>query len=147
MTGVNHALTGALIGGVITQPLIALPAAFASHFVLDALPHFGQEVGKRNWKFKSVLAFDGVALSVGMVVALVTKNYFSALTALVAVSPDFVWIARYIFREKWGTVNPGPKNIFSRWHSRIQKYERDWGIFVEIPYFLLLIILNVVYVL
>lgn len=147
MTGVNHALTGALIGGVISQPLIAIPLAFASHFVCDALPHFGQDPGKRNWKFKSVLAFDGLALLIGLVVALATENYFPALTALIAISPDFVWIARYIFKEKWGSVDPEPKNKFSQWHSSIQKYETEWGITVEIPYFLILLTLNVIFVL
>lgn len=147
MTGVNHALTGALIGGVIAQPVLAIPLAFASHFVCDAIPHFGQEPGKRNWKFKSVLAFDGFALSIGLVIALATENYFPAFTALVAISPDFVWIARYIFKEKWGTINPGPKNKFSQWHSSIQKYETEQGIFVEIPYFILLLLLNIYFVL
>lgn len=147
MTGVNHALTGALIGGVVAQPVIAIPLAFASHFVCDAIPHFGQDPGKRNWKFKSVLAFDGIALLVGFIVAMLTKNYLPAATAVIAISPDFVWIARYIFKEKWGTVDPGPKNKFSQWHSDIQKYERDWGIFVEIPYFILMIFLNIQFVL
>ncbi|MFV0485246.1 MAG: hypothetical protein ACK5MU_03435 [Candidatus Saccharimonadales bacterium] len=147
MIGVNHALTGALIGGLVSNPIIAIPLAFASHFVCDALPHFGQDPGKRNWKFKSVLAFDGVALAVGAVIALVTKNYFAALTAIVAISPDFIWIARFIFREKWGIIDPGPKNAFSQWHSDIQKYERDWGVYVEIVYFAVIVYLNVVYVL
>lgn len=147
MTGVNHALTGSLIGGVISQPLLAIPLAFASHFALDAVPHFGQDPGKRDWKFKSVLVFDGIALTIGAVIALMTENYFPALTAFIAISPDFVWISRYVFREKWGKVDPGPKNKFSQWHSSIQKYEREWGILVEVVYFLLLVYLNTRFVL
>ncbi len=41
MTGFNHAVTGALIAGAVGNPFLAIPLAFASHFVLDAIPHFG----------------------------------------------------------------------------------------------------------
>jgi hypothetical protein len=147
MIGTNHALTGALIGSVVALPMLAVPLAFASHFVCDALPHFGQDPGKRNWKFKSVLAFDGIALTIGLIVALVTENYFPALTALVAISPDFVWIARFVFKEKWGKVDPGPKSAFSQWHSSIQKRETERGMYLELVYFLVLLGLNIVFVL
>jgi hypothetical protein len=40
MTLTNHLLTGAAIAKLLPSP-VAIPIAFASHFVLDALPHFG----------------------------------------------------------------------------------------------------------
>jgi len=46
MTITNHILAGAIIGAVIKEPALALPIAFASHFVMDALPHFGYEGNK-----------------------------------------------------------------------------------------------------
>lgn len=42
MTATNHALTGAAIGLLVGEPLIAVPAAIASHFICDALPHYGR---------------------------------------------------------------------------------------------------------
>ena len=42
MTGTNHAMTGGVIGLVIGGP-IAIPIAFASHFLLDWMPHLGFE--------------------------------------------------------------------------------------------------------
>lgn len=41
MTGFNHGMTGAVIALVVKEPLIAIPASFASHFICDAIPHFG----------------------------------------------------------------------------------------------------------
>ena len=41
MTTANHLVVGAIIGVAIKQPLVALPVAYGSHFVLDALPRYG----------------------------------------------------------------------------------------------------------
>lgn len=49
MTVANHALAGFIITLRVSQPLIALPLTFASHFLLTRLPHFG--VNKLNqWR-------------------------------------------------------------------------------------------------
>ena len=37
----NHVLSGAVIGALSPDPLSAAARGFASHFVLDSLPHFG----------------------------------------------------------------------------------------------------------
>ena len=39
----NHVLSGALIGALTRRPLPAFAAGVASHFALDAVPHWG------NW--------------------------------------------------------------------------------------------------
>ncbi len=38
----NHALSGAVIGAVARRPVPALLLGVASHFVLDAVPHWGK---------------------------------------------------------------------------------------------------------
>jgi hypothetical protein len=38
MTATNQVLTGAVLGMVLANPWVALPAAFLSHFVLDSVP-------------------------------------------------------------------------------------------------------------
>jgi len=40
MIGFNHGLVGGFIGAHMAWPL-GVPLALASHFVLDALPHYG----------------------------------------------------------------------------------------------------------
>jgi len=39
MLAVPHILVGGAIGKQIERPYVALPVAFASHYVLDAIPH------------------------------------------------------------------------------------------------------------
>ncbi|MGD9495219.1 MAG: hypothetical protein AB7Y46_02800 [Armatimonadota bacterium] len=39
MMATPHLLTGAAVARVLRRPVLALPAAFASHFVLDMMPH------------------------------------------------------------------------------------------------------------
>jgi hypothetical protein len=38
----NHVLSGALIGGTVRRPLPAAALGVASHFALDAVPHWGR---------------------------------------------------------------------------------------------------------
>jgi hypothetical protein len=41
MLGTVHLLAGAAVGRTVKRPWLALPVAFASHFLLDAIPHLG----------------------------------------------------------------------------------------------------------
>jgi len=68
----NHVLSGALIGALARRPLPAFAAGVASHFVLDAVPHWG--------KWRSRRHFVRVAVRDGMV-------SLAAMGALTAVSP------------------------------------------------------------
>ncbi len=46
----EHALTGATIAYLIPHPAVALPLAFASHFVVDLLPHWNPNLGMKRKK-------------------------------------------------------------------------------------------------
>lgn len=72
MTGFNHALVDGLIGKYVPWPL-AIPLAFASHFVLDALPHYGIPHHTRDnsafWKvFFTIDAFATLGLAIWAIV-------------------------------------------------------------------------------
>lgn len=43
MRAINHTITGATIGALIQNPVIALPIALISHLVLDIIPHSGDK--------------------------------------------------------------------------------------------------------
>jgi hypothetical protein len=61
MTATNHVITGAILVAAIKNPVVALPLALASHFVLDYLPHFGDKTGltKRTTnRFKVMIGID-----------------------------------------------------------------------------------------
>lgn len=132
MTGTNHALTGAVIAGAIGNPILALPLAFASHFVLDSLPHFGEDVHPLSKFTKKVWFIDFVLLSSLMLFLVVTQNWLLFAGAFVAISPDFAWIYRFVFKESLGKIKPAPMNRFNSFHSGIQKYETKLGIITDV---------------
>lgn len=50
---------------------------------------------------------------------------------LIASSPDFMWIARVIRTKPFDLSHNQTK--FTKWHVRIQRFERPWGIWLEMP--------------
>lgn len=52
----NHVLSGALIGAAVRRPLPAFLLGVASHFALDAVPHWG----KLGSRFLDVAVLDGL---------------------------------------------------------------------------------------
>lgn len=144
MTGINHAITGAVIAAATQQPALALPLAFASHFVLDSLPHFGfranwQERSRHKILHKSILLADFFLLMILVIIFMIhSAPVVFYVSGFVAFSPDLVWTYRYIFREKMGTKEPGKRSLFSEFHSKIQKRETMTGIFVELLYIFLI---------
>src|SRR6516225_8271950 len=54
----NHVLSGALIGGVVRRPVPAFLLGVASHFVLDAVPHWGRWSTRQD--FLRVAVPDGL---------------------------------------------------------------------------------------
>ena len=141
MTGINHALTGAVIVSVVSVPIIALPLVFVSHFVLDSLPHYGAPFGSRDRFSKNVWTVDGILLLTFIFFLVISSNWFVLAGALLAVSPDFAWIYRFVVAEKFGSLPPKPANKFNTFHANIQKLEFKKGIIVEILWLLAIIIL------
>ena len=137
MIGYNHALTGGVIAYYLPIP-IALPVAFASHFVLDSLPHYGIPNNKRDrssfWKY--FFTFDTLATFALAIYAIYTKHYVMFLGGLVATMPDFLWLGRVIKTKSFDLSKN--TNKFTRWHAKIQHYERSWGLLVELPYAVIL---------
>ena len=145
MTGTNHFLTGAAIGLSVTQPVIALPLAFLSHFVLDALPHFGvayDENLKSRPKIFSRVTWVDAPIGAGLLLlAALTQPWLVPVCMVLALSPDFVWIYKFLVLEQSGKLPPTPKGPISQFHKDIQRYERSWGIYVEIVFAAVLLIL------
>lgn len=139
MTTANHALTGALIAVTIDQPYLVLPLAFASHFLLDALPHWGVDDDTKTpkQKFYAHLRYEGIGL-IGILTLLLSGVYgwnIVLLASFVAVLPDIEWPVRYLFYAR--VDKQPPSTVSARMHKRIQWCERSWGGYVEIAYFAL----------
>jgi hypothetical protein len=139
VTATNHALTGAAIGLLTGNPWLAIPAAVASHFVLDALPHFGLEgdIPKflRSRGFTVMLASDAIlcVLLVAVLALLRPEHWLLAsFCAFMATSPDLLWINQYLKARRHLLWKPGLIARFSIWS---QWFQRPIGAFVELAWF------------
>jgi len=131
MTATNHALSGALIGAFVPLPL-AIPLAFISHFVLDAIPHYGIPLKKRNNTFVYRLIVYGdtlVALSIAAT-ALLLHKWNMEIVGWIAYSPDALWVLHYFMQDQ--NLHIQTKNKFMEFHRYIQRWERPWGIAIDL---------------
>lgn len=145
MISISHASLGAVIGLSVGNPYLALPTALLSHFVLDALPHFGfdglpiREYFSRRLTY-FVIAFE--LLGWALLLMLIWGSAWQVfLCALLAVSPDFVWMYSFIFIEKLGKFKPSLTGRISTFHNQIQKFERPWGIVIDILFVSIMLVL------
>lgn len=136
MRAINHALTGAAIGLSVANPMVAGVAALVSHFICDAIPHFG--LGQNYIKtkgFRNLLVVDTL-LCVWLVVLLFIVhpwNWLSAaMCAFIATAPDLLWFGKYRSRLKNRQQKP---NLFMRFAKNIQWFERPSGAVVEVVWF------------
>ncbi len=148
MTITNHILAGALIGVAIKEPAITLPIALGSHFVMDALPHFGY---KGNKGFGEALQHRlsywvgvGSLLTTILVVALLIFNqlWLALAAGIIAALPDVLGVYNYRKYERHGQKAHGIlKIVHVQFHRAIQRYERPWGVYIEIVVFVVLFLL------
>ncbi|HZP50351.1 hypothetical protein [Actinocrinis sp.] len=112
----NHVLSGALIGAAAESPAAALPLGVASHFALDALPHWGKWLSKSH--FLRVAVADGLTgLAVMGAAAAVTPpaRRAAVIAGMVgAAVPDIDKPTRIFFG-----FSPFPRRV-DEFHSRIQ---------------------------
>ena len=69
MTATAHALIGASIAARVTNPLLGIPLAIASHFIADLIPHWDEGTNHRKKSIERIrleAAFD-VLLGFGLV--------------------------------------------------------------------------------
>lgn len=144
MNTVNHAAAGAIIG-LSLHPAAAMPVALASHFVLDAMPHYGfpghkgyGEALKHRLLTYTFLLFDVTGLVV-LVFLLAGQPLFVFACAFTALLPDIFWVYRYFWFERKGLTPPGNKNKIVILHRFVQWCERPWGFVVEITFLTILL--------
>jgi hypothetical protein len=112
----NHVLCGALAGALIRRPVPAFAVGVASHFMLDAVPHWGKWGSKR--RFLQVAVPDGLIslATVGALAALSPRDGRMAVVAGMsgAALPDMGAPTML-----WFGWSPFPRAV-RRFHSRIQ---------------------------
>ncbi len=112
----NHVLSGALIGALARRPAAAFAAGAASHFALDAVPHWGDWGSRR--RFLRVARADGLAslaLAGAFTAAAPPGRRLSVLAGIAgAALPDADKPAR-----EWFGRSPFPRAV-DRFHGAIQ---------------------------
>jgi len=113
----NHVLSGALIGALARRPLSAFAAGVASHFVLDAVPHWGDWGSQR--RFLRVAVPDGLIslATMGVIAAATPADRRPAVLAGMtgAALPDIDKPSNL-----WFGWSPFPAAV-DRFHGRIQR--------------------------
>lgn len=151
MTITNHALTGAFIGFVVGNPIIAIPAAILSHFVCDALPHFDvrrpADVWIKTTAFRRLITVDAtLCVIIVLILAIARPEHWllASVCAFAATSPDMLWINRFIETRR-GKVWHGSK--FMKLAEDIQWFSRPPGAIVEVAWLTGILILLAPFVL
>lgn len=120
MLELPHTVIGAAIGTKIPNPLISIPLAFISHFLLDLIPHWNpslywetKKYGRPSKRSTIIVAIDTlVSLAVGLFIAgrawpdfyrvlTIIFACFSAVVADVAEGFYFFLGIRPRFLEQW----------------------------------------------
>jgi hypothetical protein len=147
MRAINHALTGATIGVLIGEPLIAVPLAFVSHYICDMIPHYGTAIAEEkelnSVQFRVLLFLDFCLCVLLVVILALYKPQFwilAAVCAFVATSPDLFSINRYRSARRGTTSKPGS---YIKFAHGIQWFERPIGAVVEVAWFIAMLIILV----
>lgn len=144
MTILNHAATGALVAATINRPWLSMPAALASHFLADAIPHWNYRVpGGLKVRNLAVLVDGSLALYLLLVLAVTVDASQRLIIAggVLAVIPDLMWMR---YRNEAFPDHLPKRTVMDRirfWHQKIQWSETDWGRYVEIGWLVLTVTL------
>lgn len=131
MMATNHGLTGAALGLAVHEPVAAVGLALGSHFILDAMPHFGSE-SHASKGFLTLIAFDllGIIAIISLLAGLQPDNWQLAIgCAVVAMIPDVMWLPNWLLTLSGRAKRPH-KHFLPRFHKSIQWAEKpnNWPV-------------------
>lgn len=131
----NHLLTGAVIALTVKQPELMIPLAYASHFLLDSFPHYGEgkdgdEYIKTPFSW-TMITIDALLSATFVFWMINTHHYMLLLGALLAYMPDATWIYRFMHYRV--TKRHTNRNRMSKFHERLQR-EYTWAYGLEFVY-------------
>ena len=139
MTAINHSLTGALIGLTVADPFIAMPLALLSHFVLDAIPHYGSAGHKLKYGVQPtfiiylIVDFLLCVCLVGLLILSRPIHWPIAIVcAFLAAAPDLQSFDRFYKSLK---NIPWKPNLYNKFAVGIQWFEKPIGLVVEAVWF------------
>jgi hypothetical protein len=151
MTITNHMLAGSVIALAINEPILVLPLAYASHFFMDALPHFGYPGGHNfseaikiasKHRLSYIVSVATTITVIGVLSFLVINSLWLALVCgFLAVIPDGLMLLNYVLFERKGYAPKGPRlylYLNLQLHGKVQN-ERPEYLYVEVLVFIMLL--------
>ncbi len=140
MTATAHAIVAGAIAARFPDPVVSVPLAFTSHFIMDAIPHwdFGTNWRKRN---KSITGLFAIADTlIGITVSYFIyggKVAFIPLMAAIFASiiPDWLEAPWYIFFATPKKHEPGKSaGILEKFCYRVYKTENFFHTKTQFPF-------------
>lgn len=133
-----HVTAGVVLGTIIGNPIVVVPVALLSHFVLDSVPHWQETLApyKPTWKTYVRIPID-LAIALLVVLLAIWQQPHDALAiwlgAIFASAPDLDVMVVAFPQLKHGVVEK-----FWNWHCAIQRETASlWGL---APQFAVLIV-------
>lgn len=141
MLELPHAAVGAFIGLKFPNPIIALPLAFASHLLLDHLPHWNPNIytetkkfGRPTKKTTAIVAFD-VLLSLAFGLFVASKVWPDTKHAFVIIACSFLAVAIDVVEGFYfflGSKNAFLKKVISFQRRHQEKADKFPGILIQV---------------
>ncbi len=134
-----HAVTGAVIGIAVHQPLLSAPIAFATHVLLDATPHWNFPVPQKRTLRGFWVSFGpdmvGTILVTGLLMFWFSEVWLSVLWGVCWASlPDFLTL--FEKQDPWARI----LRAFYTLHERAQwEVSRGPGLAIQGFYLAILV--------
>lgn len=101
-----HVALGIAIAAAVPNPIVSIPLAFASHFILDMVPHWNPHLNTETKRYghltNTTLLIIGIDLACALLLTIYLgrKDIVVYIAALVAIMPDLVEAPYYLFGYK-----------------------------------------------
>lgn len=149
MTATAHALIAGAIASRFPQPITATILSFASHYVLDCVPHwdFGTNWRLRPKQITGILAIGETIIGICLA-SLIYRQTAAPITLATAIFasllPDWLETPWYILFAKRDRKGPPPQaGLFERFTYRIYKIQNLFHTKTQLPIGLLTQVLTV----
>ncbi|MDP3918204.1 MAG: hypothetical protein Q8Q30_03465 [Candidatus Woesebacteria bacterium] len=138
-----HVALGVAIAVAIPNPLISIPLAFASHFILDKVPHWNPHLNTETKKYgyltNKTLLIIGLDLACAAVLTIFVSrgNVNILLASFASILPDIVEGPYFLFGWK--------NEVLQKWISFQKSIQSEanlfWGLLTQV-----LVILGALYI-
>ncbi|EKE05866.1 MAG: hypothetical protein ACD_19C00176G0088 [uncultured bacterium] len=138
-----HVALGMAIAVAVPNPLISIPLAFASHFLLDTVPHWNPHIntemkkyGKLTNRTLRIIGID-IVLAIILTIFVAKTNPYVYLASFMSILPDVAEGPYFL----WGWRNKHLDAILRFQRSIQSNANVFWGLFTQI-----LVVLGALYI-